>query len=232
MEDKIIVALDVSEKERAEKIIEKLSSSVKYFKVGLELYSSEGNNIVKEIKSKGLRVFLDLKLHDIPNTVSNTIRNIAELKPSMVTVHTLGGGQMLEAAVAAARESYPEMKILGVTVLTSLDKKSLFSMGIEISEKDLVSKLAKLAFDSGCDGIVCSAQDLGDIREEYPPPFLVVIPGIRLPEDELADQRKVSHPCLAFEKGADFIVLGRSITNKEQPELAIKRLLEICKSAG
>lgn len=222
--DKVIIALDVNDKQTAQQLIDQLTPPISFYKVGLELYTGEGNAIIKLLKEQNLRIFLDLKLHDIPNTVAKTVANLAKYKPDMFTAHVLGGRKMLEAAVKVAREVYPRTKVLGVTILTSLDQNALKELGISEKVEHLVTQLAQAAFDSGCDGIVCSANDLSFLRSKFPPPFLLVAPGIRLPEDKTDDQLRTATANEALEKGADYLVVGRSITAKKQPAEALNQL--------
>ena len=224
MNDKVIIALDVENKSQALALVDQLTPPIDFYKIGLEFYLSEGNGFIKELKERNLKVFLDLKLHDIPNTVSNAVRAIAKLKPDMITVHTLGGEKMLQAAVDAARNANPEIKVLGVTVLTSLDEAAVSQIGFEGNIKDLVFNLAKLAYVSGCDGVVCSGYDLPILRKQFSAPFLMVTPGIRLSDDKALDQRRIATPSMAIEQGADYLVVGRSITTAKQPSAALKQL--------
>jgi len=223
--NKIIIALDVNNKQEALSLIGQLSPQIDFYKVGYELYLSEGNDLIKELKTRGLKVFLDLKLHDIPNTVSRAVAVIAKLKPDMITVHALGGAQMLKAAIDAAKDVHSQIKVLGVTVLTSLDEAAVKQMGFGKDIRALVPELARLVYESGCAGIVCSGQDLPSLRQEFPPPFLMVTPGIRLPEQQgQDDQKRMITPSTAIKKGADYLVIGRAITNQEQPAAALKQL--------
>lgn len=222
---KVIIALDASNRQQAENLISQLSPPISFYKVGLELYTAEGNDFIKYLNEQGLKVFLDLKLHDIPNTVAKAVSVIAELNPDFITVHALGGPKMLQAAVEAARGAGSTMKVLAVTVLTSLDQAALNQMGVEKGLQDLIVKLAQSAYDSGCDGLVCSASDLSFLREKFPATFLMVTPGIRLPEDSADDQKRVATASEALKKGADYLVIGRSITEKEQPAEALGKLL-------
>ena len=222
--DKVIVALDVQEQAKALELIDKISPPIDFYKIGLELYISEGNEFVKLLKDKGHKVFLDLKLHDIPNTVAKAVASICRQKPDMITVHALGGAEMLKVAVDAAKEMSPQTKVLAVTVLTSLDSEGLKNIGIQKGLKDTIKNLAGLAHESGCDGIVCSAADLEELRDTYPSPFLMVTPGIRLENDNSDDQKRVTMPTTALEQGADFLVIGRSITAKNEPKKALERI--------
>ena len=222
--EKVIVALDVQEQAKALELIEQISPPIEFYKIGLELYTSAGNDFVSRLKERGMKVFLDLKLHDIPTTVSRAVASISNLMPDMITVHASGGAQMLKAAVSAAREVSPKTKVLAVTVLTSLDSDALIQIGMQPDIKEAIRKLAGLAYESGCDGIVCSAADLADLRDLYPSPFLMVTPGIRLAEEETHDQKRTSTPIDAIKQGADYLVIGRSISAQKQPKSALERI--------
>ena len=222
--EKVIVALDVQEQAKALELIEQISPPIEFYKIGLELYTSTGNDFVTHLKDRGLKIFLDLKLHDIPTTVSRAVASISNLMPDMITVHASGGAQMLKAAVSAAREVSPKTKVLAVTVLTSLDSDALIQIGMQPDIKEAIRKLAGLAYESGCDGIVCSAVDLEDLRDLYPSPFLMVTPGIRLAEEETHDQKRTSTPINAIKQGADYLVIGRSISAQKQPKAVLERI--------
>ncbi|KKN17194.1 hypothetical protein LCGC14_0968240 [marine sediment metagenome] len=222
--EKVIVALDVKEQAKALELIEQISPPIDFYKVGLELYTLVGNDFVSRLKEQGMKVFLDLKLYDIPTTVSRAVASISNLMPDMITVHASGGAQMLKAAVSAAREVSPKTKVLAVTVLTSLDSDALIQIGMQPDIKEAIRKLAGLAYESGCDGIVCSAVDLEDLRDLYPSPFLMVTPGIRLAEEETHDQKRTSTPIDAIKQGADYLVIGRSISAQKQPKSALDRI--------
>jgi len=225
--DKVIIALDVNNKQEALRLINELSPPVEFYKVGFELYLSAGNDFIRELKTRNLKLFLDLKLHDIPNTISRAVAVIAKLKPDMITVHALGGAEMLKAAVDAAKDIHPQMKVLGVTVLTSIDQAAIRQIGFGKDIKTLVLELARLAYESGCAGIVCSGSDLPFLRKEFASPFLMVTPGIRLLEEKAADdQKRTITPSLAIKQGADYLVLGRAITNQEHLAAALKQLFE------
>lgn len=223
-ENKVIIALDVSSRQQAENLISQLTPPIGFYKIGLELYTAEGNNFIQSLRGQNLKVFLDLKLHDTPNTVAKTVANISKYKPDMITVHALGGSKMLEAAVQTTKQIYSRMKVLAVTVLTSLDQALLKQIGLNEDIEGLIGKLGQAGYDSGCDGLICSASDLPYLREKFGPPFLLVTPGIRLPEDEKDDQLRTASAKEALENGADYLVVGRSITHKKQPADALKKI--------
>lgn len=221
---KIIIALDVSSKEEALQIIQHTHPQINFYKVGLELYNSAGPDFVKTLKAKDLKIFLDLKLHDIPSTVSRAVSSIAKMNPDMITVHAFGGQEMLKAAVESAKAQNPDIRVMGVTVLTSLDEIAIRHIGIDINIGKLVERLATMANDCGLDGIICSAADLSLLRSKLPRPFLMVTPGIRKPGDTTADQKRIATPSQALNNGADYLVIGRSITAQKDFKQALEQL--------
>jgi len=230
-DDPVIVALDVSEWSRATRLLDTLQGKVETIKVGLEAYTCLGVGILDELRARGFRIFADLKLHDIPNTVQGAVRGLVRRGVDMLTVHILGGRDMLQAAVYAARDeasaagSSPAA-VLGVTVLTSLDRKSLEEMGLEMEAEELVISLARLGVGSGLDGVVSSAREAKRLREELGEEAIIVTPGIRLTGAEVQDQARVVGPAEALEAGADYLVVGRMIVDDPHPGSALKRLRE------
>jgi len=218
--DVVWVALDLPTLEEAEKMANLVSERVAGFKIGLELFTGYGPKIVETIKKYG-RVFLDLKLHDIPNTVSHAIQQLSKLEVNYLTIHSFGGKAMLEAAKAgkdkALRAGLKPPKLLAVTVLTSLFTTDLIELGIEQSPKDLVLKLAKLAKDSGVDGVVASAHESKEIKKKLGQGFIVATPGIRPAGFEKGDQKRVVTPKKAIEAGADILVIGRPVIEAKEP---------------
>jgi len=230
MREKLIVALDVEGFDRAKELVDKLYPTVKIFKVGNQLFTSCGPDIVKAIQRKGGKVFLDLKFHDIPNTVKGAVKSATRWGVLMLTVHTSGGREMLKEAVSAANTAAKQLKtvrpkIFGVTVLTSMDNKALSDIGVDKKVKDIVLYLAKTAKDSGLDGIVASAKELPLVKKALGKDFSVITPGIRPLTHEKADQKRVVTPSEAIKKGADFIVVGRPITGAKNPKLAAEEIL-------
>lgn len=222
MKDKLIVALDVDDLKKAEELVDRLYPTVKIFKVGSELFSSAGPEAVKMVKEKGAEVFLDLKFHDIPNTVAKTVKAAARLKPLMLNIHSLGGADMIKAASGSIK-SLPKNKrplLLAVTVLTSIDKAALQKLGISRPPIKQVIFLAKLAKDSGADGVVCSPKEIQAVRQACGKNFVIVTPGIRPAGGNSFDQKRIATPSWAIKKGADFIVVGRPITKAANPEKA------------
>jgi orotidine-5'-phosphate decarboxylase len=224
--DKLIVALDVSSLKEAQTLVERLSSEVRTFKVGKELFTAVGPDVVRMIHSKGGRVFLDLKFHDIPNTVASACKSAASLGVFMLNVHALGGSEMLRAAVKAAHEAKNPPLVLGVTVLTSLNSAGLKEVGIEKSVEQEVENLAVLSNTCGLDGVVASGHELEKIRKAVGKNFLVVTPGVRPAWAAAQDQKRIMTPKQAIEQGADFIVVGRPITQHKDPKHAAQKVLE------
>ena len=221
----VIVALDTPSKVSALALVDRLGSSADFYKVGLELYTAEGPRIVEELLARGKRVFLDLKLHDIPNTVGGAVRSASALGAHLLTVHASGGTAMLETARAAATGA---LRLIAVTVLTSLDEPDLGrAWGRRVaSVQEEASRLAALAKAMGLDGVVASAGDAARIRPEVGDDFLLVVPGIRLSGAERNDQRRVGTPAAAVKAGADYLVIGRPVTRAEDPAAALASFLE------
>ena len=223
----LIVALDVSSIVEAERLIDVLSPVVKLFKVGSQLFTSSGPDIVKSIHRRGAKVFLDLKFYDIPNTVSRSIRSAADLGIFMLTVHTLGSRQMLKEAVRCLANTNERPLLIGVTILTSFDEKTIREIGIERSLKEEVMALVVMAKEEGLDGVVCSGQDIGFIRQRFKKDFLIIVPGIRPMGSSRDDQRRIITPGEAVSEGADFIVVGRPIIQNPDPLKAAKKILAV-----
>jgi orotidine-5'-phosphate decarboxylase len=223
---KLIVALDVSTAAAAQKIVAAVGDSALTYKVGMQLYTAEGPQVVRDLVASGRRVFLDLKYHDIPNTVATAVHEAARLGVSMLTVHAAGGGKMLHAAVDGARTSKPDLIILGVTVLTSLDQNELEKVGFQGTVAEEVLRLAALALDSGCKGIVTSARETAAVRAELGHNFAIVTPGVRPAGSSHADQARVATPEEAIAAGASHIVVGRPITEAPDPAAAASAILE------
>ena len=223
--ERLIVALDVSSAAAAQRIVAAVGDSARYYKVGLQLYTAEGPQLVRDLVAAGRQVFLDLKLHDIPNTVASAVKEAAKLGVSMLTVHAAGGGRMLHAAVEAARNTNASPMILGVTVLTSLDARDLEHAGVRGTVVDQVSRLAALAISNGCHGVVASAQEAGTLRAELGDDFLIVTPGVRPSGSGHGDQARVVTPAEAIASGASYIVVGRPITEATDPGAEAREIL-------
>ena len=222
---RLIVALDVSSAAAAQKIVAAVGDSASCYKVGMQLYTAEGPGIVRDLVASGRRVFLDLKYHDIPNTVAAAVREAAGLGVSMLTVHASGGGKMMRAATEAARNRNAALMVLAVTVLTSLDDNDLDKLGVHGRVKDQVLRLAALALADGCQGVVASAQEASELRSELDGDFAIVTPGIRLAGMDPGDQARVVTPAEAIAAGASHIVVGRPITGAADPASEARAIL-------
>ena len=220
--DRLIVALDFPNAGSALALVDRLEGSTSWFKVGLELYIAEGKSLVAELKRRGCSVFLDLKLHDIPNTVAGAVGSAARLGVDMLTVHAGGGPAMLEAAAAAAEEG-PDL--LAVTVLTSMDHTQLEATGIQDSPSVQVERLATMALNCGVEGIVCSPVEISNLRRRVGSEPLLVIPGIRPEGTASNDQRRIATPAAAIASGASYLVVGRPITQAANPFAAAQAIL-------
>ena len=231
----VIVALDFQEPDDAFDLVERLPPGT-WYKVGLELFTRAGPPVVERLVGEGRHVFLDLKLHDIPNTVAGAVRSVARLGAELLTIHGAGGEAMLRTAVAAAAESAAAgpfgrhvrpLRLLAITVLTSLDDAALAAvMGSGAGVEETAGRLAGLARESGVDGAVCSVNEARAVRLACGADFLVVTPGIRLAGESGDDQRRVATPAVASAAGADFLVVGRPITRTADPAAALARIRE------
>ena len=229
--DRLIVALDVPDRASALTLVEQLSGLVGMFKIGSQLFTAEGPDLVREIVRGGEKVFLDLKFHDIPNTVAGAVESAARLGVSILNVHTLGGSEMMRAAAHAVGDRgllwITRPAVLGVTVLTSMDKADLADVGIPSDLSAEVVRLATLAQDSGLDGIVASPHEIRLIRECITAErFIILTPGIRPAWSAKGDQKRIATPADAIRDGADFLVIGRAITDSDNPRAAAERILE------
>jgi len=220
--EKIIIALDVPTRADAMRLVQELSPQISLFKIGLQLFAAEGPTIVREILATGARVFLDLKLHDIPNTVERAVESANRLGVHMLTIHLSGGHEMIAAAVRARSES---LAILGVTVLTSSNEQTLRETGVTAKVADQVLKLAQLGEEAGVNGIVASAHEVKLLRRNLSRSVKLVIPGIRSATTAAADQKRVMTPADAFAQGADYLVIGRSVTSDRSPADALAKIL-------
>lgn len=216
----LIVALDFPTFSPAADLVQKLGDTVLWYKVGKQLFTATGPEAVRRLKRQGKNVFLDLKFHDIPHTVGQAVSAALKLGADMVNVHASGGRAMLEAAAAARQTGAPNAIVLGVTVLTSLDDAALNEVGVKNSAAAQVVRLARLAQDSGIQGVVASAMEIADIRRNCGPDFTLVIPGIRPAGAAVGDQKRVMTPGAAARVGADYIVVGRPISQAKDPAAA------------
>jgi orotidine-5'-phosphate decarboxylase len=225
MDSRLIVALDYPSAAPALDLTERLDGVCSWYKVGLELYLAEGNGIVHELRQKGHHVFLDLKLHDIPNTVARAVRSVAETGAEMLTVHATGGPAMLQAAAEAAASVKHGPRLLAVTVLTSMDAAQLAATGVTGSPAEQVMRLAEMAAGSGISGFVTSAEETAEMRRRFPGAALV-IPGIRPAGSATGDQKRTATPAAALAAGASFLVVGRPITQADDPADAARAIVE------
>jgi orotidine-5'-phosphate decarboxylase len=223
--ERLIVALDVPSAAAAKKIVTAVGDSALYYKVGMQLYTAEGPTIVRDLIASGRQVFLDLKYHDIPNTVGSAVREASRLGVRMLTVHASGGSKMLRAATEAARSGNPNLIVFGVTVLTSFADSDLEEIGAVDGLPDQVVRLAKLALDNGCQGIVTSAREAARVRNELGGNFSIVTPGVRPAGSATQDQVRVVTPAEAIAAGANHIVVGRPITAAADPAAAARAVL-------
>jgi len=227
----IIVALDLPSARTALELVDRLGGRAGRYKVGLELFTRAGPSVVQELVSRDKSVFLDLKLHDIPNTVSRAVMAAVDLGGDLLTVHGSGGARMMEAAQRAADDS---LRLLAVTVLTSITPDDMAAVwGREIrSVRDEVGRIATMAKEAGMDGVVASALEASWLRSQLPPPYVIVTPGIRPTGADRGDQSRVATPADAVEAGADYLVVGRPITSADDPADAYMRIHEEMVSAG
>lgn len=225
--ERLIVALDLPERSQADALAAKLHEAVRWYKVGLELYSSEGPTLVRDYVELGRRVFVDLKLHDIPATVARATARLAGLGAGLLTVHSSGGKAMMAAAVEAAAKGQKQerLRILAVTALTSLDQDDLVAVGIAMPMRELVIQRALLAVDAGCDGVVASPHEATALRAVLPDDFLIVTPGVRPKGAALGDQKRVMTPAEARAAGSDMIVVGRPIRDAGNPLVAAQNII-------
>jgi len=221
--DKIIVALDVATKERALDLVEQLHDQISFFKIGLQLYTAEGPEIVRAVLSTGAKVWLDIKLHDIPNTVARAVESASRLGAHMLTIHLSGGSEMIRAATAARANN---MTILGVTVLTSATAETLREIGIADKVENQVLRLAKLGVEAGIDGIVSSPHEIKTLRREFADKIKIAVQGIRPSWAEPGDQKRFMTPRAAIAAGADYIGIGRPITAHSSPTKAVAEILD------
>jgi len=225
----LILALDLGRREEALDLLEKAGSELAWVKIGLQMFTRFGPDLVRDVAAMGKSIFLDLKLHDIPNTVAKAVASVSALPIQMLTIHTCGGKEMMRSALAAQRESNPRLQLLGVTVLTSMNQGSLQELGIGRTPAQRVAELAKLARESGMDGLVCSTHETALLREREGEHFQLVTPGVRPAGSDAGDQKRIMTPAQAKALGSDYIVVGRPIHQAEDPAAmiaAIKQDLE------
>jgi orotidine-5'-phosphate decarboxylase len=228
MKDKVIIALDFSSALQALRLVHELHDLAGMFKVGSQLFMAEGPKIVNEIIHNGGRVFLDLKFHDIPNTVMHAAVEAAKLHVTMMTIHASGGRAMMEVVSRELRDRFGSRRptVIAVTVLTSFDTRALFEIGLERPLEEQVERLALFTEECGIDGIVCSPREIQTVRRAVQSNFKIVTPGIRMPDQSLNDQQRISTPHEAIAAGADYIVVGRAVTDDPDPRGAMQRLMD------
>ncbi len=227
----IIAALDVPTAEHALKLAQQIAPAVGAFKIGGELFTSAGPDIVKKIRAMGATVFLDLKFHDIPNTVAKAVVAATKLDVQMLTIHTSGGGEMMRAAEKSAQDTAEILGlaaplVLGVTILTSSNNETLAEIGCEANTEKQVLRLAQLAVKSGLRGLVCSPLEILALRKVLPPHIQLVTPGIRTGAEKADDQKRTLTPREAIDAGANWLVIGRPIYAAENPRAAVEKILE------
>jgi orotidine-5'-phosphate decarboxylase len=222
----LILALDVPTREEAAPILRRLRGQLRWVKIGLQMFTAYGPNYVREVAGMGFNIFLDLKLHDIPNTVAKAVESLGPLPIQMLTLHTAGGSEMLRAARAAQQKTNPNLLLLGVTVLTSMDSAGLKEIGVASPSADQVARLGQLAADSGLRGLVCSPLEVQLLRSKLPADMQLITPGIR-PASEAGsdDQKRVMTPADAARAGSTYIVVGRPILMAADPADAARAIL-------
>jgi len=224
IDQKIIVALDYPDAQSALALVERLEPALCRLKVGKELFTSAGPQLVEQLMQRGFQVFLDLKFHDIPNTTAQACKAAAALGVWMVNVHALGGRKMMEAAREAVAQATRPPKLIAVTVLTSMAQQDLAEIGVTATPAEMVLRLALLARDSGLDGVVCSAQEAPMLRQHLNKEFCLVTPGIRPADTSADDQSRIMTPRAALENGSSYLVIGRPITKAADPLLALQNI--------
>lgn len=228
----LILALDVPTREDAAPLLRQLRGHLRWVKIGLQMFTAYGPNYVREVAGMGFQVFLDLKLHDIPNTVGKAVESLGPLPIGMLTLHTAGGAEMMRAAVAAQQKTNPQLLLLGVTVLTSMDGAGLAEIGVNAAPDQQVARLGRLAADAGMRGLVCSPLEVSLLRSQLPAGMQLVTPGIR-PASEAGsdDQKRVMTPADAARAGSSYIVVGRPILKAADPAAAAQAILAELNSA-
>jgi orotidine-5'-phosphate decarboxylase len=220
----LILALDFETREEALAMLDRLGDSLKWVKIGLQLFTAYGPDFVREVSARGYRVFLDLKLHDIPNTVAKAVQSIASLSVDLLTLHASGGSEMMEWAEKARADYAPDLKLLAVTVLTSMDEVQLRSLNVNATPEEQVIHLADLTIRSGIQGLVCSSLELEPLRARLGEDPIIVTPGIRPAGSAADEQKRIMTPTAAAAAGSSFIVVGRPILRADDPAAAAKAI--------
>ncbi len=222
---RVIVALDVPCAADIKPLVSQVPAEIEWYKVGLELFISEGHQAIQFLRDMGKQIFLDLKLHDIPRTVERAVHTASLHKVGLLTVHASGGPAMLRAAAEAAQACDHPPLVVAVTALTSLDQSDLTALGVTRDLKEHARALGRLAIDSGIDGLVCSPHEAAALRSDLGPDPILVTPGIRMPEGDSGDQKRVATPADAVAAGSDFLVVGRPIVQADDPSEAARNIL-------
>ncbi|TVP80271.1 MAG: orotidine-5'-phosphate decarboxylase [Puniceicoccaceae bacterium] len=220
----LILALDLETREAALAMLDHLGDSLKWVKVGLQLFTAYGPDFVREVADRGYKVFLDLKLHDIPNTVAKAVQSIATLPVELLTLHASGGGEMLQWANQARAEHAPHLNLLAVTVLTSMDEAQLRSLNVHSTAEDQVLHLADITLQAGIQGLVCSSLELTPLRQRFGNSPIIVTPGIRPAGAASDEQKRIMTPRAAAAAGSSYIVVGRPILNAADPAAAARAI--------
>lgn len=220
--DRLIIALDLPSAEEALRLVRQLEDEAAFFKIGLQLYTAAGPEIVHAVRETGAKVFLDLKLHDIPNTVAKAVEAAAELGVAMLTVHLSGGRRMLEAAAAAGPA---DLLLLGVTVLTSSDESTLRETGVTSSLAEQALRLASLGAAAGVRGLIASPHEVAALREKLGAEMIIITPGVRPAWAAADDQKRFTTPAAALRNGADYLVIGRPVTAQPDPRVALRKII-------
>ena len=222
----VILALDVETQEQAKIILDQTGEKLSWIKIGLQTYLRDGPDFIRFLADGGKRIFLDLKLHDIPNTMEKALESLSRLPVELLTLHASAGPEALQRCAEFARDSMPSVTLLGVTVLTSMNEANLRSVGISASSEQQVERLAKMATDVGIGGIVCSPLELNRLRGIVPSETILVTPGIRPSGSETGDQKRIMTPKQAQQAGANFLVIGRPILSSPDPAQALAMIHE------
>ena len=220
----LILALDLETRESALDMLDRIGNSLEWVKIGLQLFTAYGPNLVHEIADRGYKIFLDLKLHDIPNTVAKSVQSIARLPVGLLTLHASGGAEMMEWARKARDEHSPDLNLLAVTVLTSMDAKQLHRLNVHAEPAEQVEHLAYLSLQAGIQGLVCSPLELPLLRSRFGQDPIIVTPGIRPKGSASDEQKRIMTPQDAARAGANYIVVGRPILNAEDPAVAVEAI--------
>ncbi len=226
----VVIALDFKDKVSTLNLVNQLQPDLCRLKVGKELFVRCGPDLVKELIDKGFDVFLDLKFHDIPNTVAAACQAAAELGVWMVNVHASGGRKMMQAAREAIADSSHQPLLIGVTVLTSLSREDIAEIGLDIEPQQQVLRLAKLAKDSGLDGVVCSPLEAALLKQQVAEDFCLVTPGVRPAGSDIGDQQRIMTPAKALQAGSDYLVIGRPITASSDPLKSLQAIIAECRA--